>query len=417
MIMKKLNIVFLIFISFLIFKLPVMAEEIKESNYGNALISDKNFSVTFNFKNVEPRTIDNLFVLDKIDVDENGNGGKTVYRMYMKMDEICDITNNIYTNCDYNKDNNRISIRIHEFNPNNYIEYRIYFFTDKIYTEIVQVVEGTTYTIANNERISSSNPDANNNEREATLLVIDGEKYVPIRLFSEVLYYDVTYYGSEKRATVDTYNILEKDNVTCSMVNKTDSYYLYNECDNKKIYIIPTNVKVYLSPSTQRENSILPGYGYTNESEIMNKFADYLGPALESKGIVVFRNQPTMSVSENAADSRSHEVDFHFAIHSNAGGGIGPEIWVHPNGTQTAYELADRIYNAVLSLYPDPSKGRGIKNNRSLAETNPANVNNGVLIEIAFHDQASDLEWMVNNFEPISNAMAQAISDYYSEYK
>lgn len=416
---KVLLIIFLFLLTFLICNSKVFADGdiIKDSNYGKILISENEYKATFNFDGVEPRTISNLFVLNKIGVDNKSRGGQTVYRMYMNIKEICDITNNIYTTgCNYDSTKNMVKINLHNFNQNNFIEYNIYFYEDKIKTEVVEIKDGITYTIANNERVNSSNENENNNEKEASLLIIGNEKYVPVRIFSEVLYYDVTFNLNEKSATIDTYNILKKDKVSCSMVNKNEKYYLYNECENKKIYLIPATVKIYLSPSVQINNAIYGGLQYKNESEIMNKVADYIMPTLEQRGIVVFRNKPTMKLSDIVDESKSLNVNAHFAVHSNAGdkpGQLGPEVWIHKNSSKEARYLADKIYTELLKIYPDKSKGRGIKDWQNLMETNPDRVNNGVLVEIAFHDMESDVLWIINNFELIGTTLGNAIADFY----
>ena len=351
--------------------------------------------------------------MNEIGVDENGNGGQKVYRMYMKIGEVCEITNNLYyTGCEFDDSTNTFTINLHTFSDDNKIEYIIKFLEDKIETQVIQRNGNEIITIANNYKDTALQENSIN-EKEALLITIDDQKYIPVRFFSEVLYYDVTFSESEKNATISAYNILKKDKTTCSMLNKSEQYYLYNECENGKFYVLPAIKKVYISPSNQIDNKIVTGFNFSNESEIMNKIADYVVPELESRGIVTFRNKPTMTLDEIVAESKSLNVDFHFAIHSNGGGGIGPEIWIHPNATNTAKQLAEKIYNSVLNIYPNKNKGRGVKSYQSLKETNPANVNNGVLIEVAFHDNYNDAKWIIDNFEKIGVTMADAIAAYY----
>jgi len=412
--MKKILIIIFALASFYSFRTMVFAEKrIMDTDKGKAVLTQNEYTAIFKFPNGIVKEIKNLFIMDKIGVDEKGYGGQTVYRMYMKIGEVCEITNNLYyPGCSYDENTDTVTINLHSFSETNKIQYIIKFLEDRIETQIIQKNGDQIITIANNSRDNSIQKDSVN-EKEALMIKIENQKYIPVRFFSEVLYYDVKFNSNEKNATIEAYNILKKDKVSCSMINKTESYYLYNGCENGKIYVLPASKKVYVSPSNQVENKIISGLGYSNESEIMNKIADYLVPELETRGIVTFRNKPTMSLDEIVAESKSLNVDFHFAIHSNANGGVGPEIWIHPNGTNVAKELAQKIYNSILEIYPNKNKGRGIKNYQSLKETNPANVNNGVLVEVAFHDNYNDAQWIINNFKLIGETMADAIAKYY----
>ncbi|MBQ7141008.1 MAG: N-acetylmuramoyl-L-alanine amidase [Bacilli bacterium] len=411
--MKKLILITFAIISFVSFKTLVFAEDrVMNSDKGKVLISQNEYKAIFNFDNGITKEIFDLFVMHKIGVDENGNGGQKVFRMYMKIGEVCEITNNLYfKGCKYDNSTDTFTINLHEFSSNNKIEYIIKFLDDKIETQIIQKIDDKIITIANNARDTSLGENSIN-EKEVLMITIDNQKYIPVRFFSEILYYDITFNANEKNATISAYSIMKKDKTNCSTVNKTDSYYLYNECENGKLYILPATKKVYVSPSNQIDNTIVSGLGYSNESEIMNKVADYLVPALESRGIVTFRNKPTMTLNEIVNESKSLNVDFHFEIHSNAGGGVGPEIHIHPNATSIAKEIAPKIHDSLVAIYPS-GKGRGVWNSRNLMETNPNNVNNGALVEVAFHDNYNDAKWIIDNFQLIGETMADAIANYY----
>lgn len=417
--MKKLLLITFAIISFISFKPLVFAQDrVMNSDKGKVLISQNEYKAIFNFSNGITKEIPNLFVMNKIGVDDKGKGGQKVFRMYMKIGEICEITNNIYfKGCKFDNNTNTFTINLHEFSNNNKIEYIIKFLNDKIETQVIQRIDDTIITIANNARDTSLGLDSIN-EKEVLMITIDNQKYIPVRFFSEILYYDVTFNASEKNATINAYNIMQKDKTNCSIINKTDSYYLYNECENGKLYILPATKKVYISPSVQTDNKIVRGFSYSNESQIMNAVADYLVPQLESRGIVTFRNNPSMSLEQIVNESKSLNVDFHFAIHSNAlpsssaGQAKGPSIFIQDNSTKNANELAKKIYNSLLTIYPDPNKGKGILKNR-LMETNPNRVNNGVLVEVAFHDNYDDAKWIIDNFQLIGETMANAIADYY----
>ena len=106
-------------------------------------------------------------------------------------------------------------------------------------------------------------------------------------------------------------------------------------------------MKICISPSTQEKN-VGPG-GYVEEVE-MNKIADVLCPELIRHGIQIYRIPKTMdspTAIKNASDA--YNPDYHIAIHSNAGGGSGCEIWcANPaDATKKGTQMAKAIYSTL----------------------------------------------------------------------
>lgn len=175
--------------------------------------------------------------------------------------------------------------------------------------------------------------------------------------------------------------------------------------------------RVYLSPSTQ-ENNRGVGY-YSTEEHRMNQITDVCERILRQHGITVYRNKPEMSLSQVVVDSNIKKPDIHFAIHSNAGGGRGSEVFCHRFGGE-GEKLARAIYGVLEPI--TPSGDRGIKEgyNRfgsgkplyELANTYaPA-----ALVEVGFHDNPEDAAWIVNNIEAIGAALARGILNYFGIY-
>ncbi len=164
---------------------------------------------------------------------------------------------------------------------------------------------------------------------------------------------------------------------------------------------------IYLSPSTQ-ENNI--GYGkYGTEEKRMNQIADVLEKILENHNIKVYRNKPEMTLKKLVEDSNFKRPDLHFAIHSNAGGGRGTEIYAFSSGGK-GEKAARIIYQEIKPI--TPTKDRGVKFNSKFYELkytkSPA-----VLIEIAFHDNKEDSYWIINNINKIAIALAKGILKYF----
>lgn len=167
--------------------------------------------------------------------------------------------------------------------------------------------------------------------------------------------------------------------------------------------------KVYLSPSTQVWNIGVGEYG--NESRRMNEITDRLVPLLESWGFIVYRNRPDMSLAQVVADSNSKNVDAHIAIHSNAGGGQGTECWVYKLGYD-AEKLAKCIYNELAPL--SPGADRGIKENPNYYETRETKAP-AVIVEIGFHDNPADAQWIMNCKDDIALAIAKGTCKYFGQ--
>ena len=172
------------------------------------------------------------------------------------------------------------------------------------------------------------------------------------------------------------------------------------------------NKVVYLSPSVQEWNVGVGDYG--TEEQRMNEIADYLENMLKVRGYIVYRNEPSMSLREVIAESNSIRPDIHVAIHSNASGvgfeGRGPEIYANRPNTSGA-RLAQSIYDEIRKIYPY-DYGRGVLFTNSLAEI-VNTLSPAVLLEVAFHDNIDDANWIIQNQEMIAIAIADGIDNYF----
>ena len=171
---------------------------------------------------------------------------------------------------------------------------------------------------------------------------------------------------------------------------------------------------VFLSPSTQEFNV---GYGdFGTEEYRMNRIADIVEQLLKSQGYTVYRNDPNEKLS--AAVRKSNEIgpDIHVALHSNASGqgynAQGPEIFANRPNTP-GDKLAHFIYDEIMEIYPDQSKGRGVLYTSSLYEIIRTNAP-AVLLEVAFHDNKDDANWIINNESEIAQAVVNGINKYFA---
>lgn len=164
---------------------------------------------------------------------------------------------------------------------------------------------------------------------------------------------------------------------------------------------------IYLSPSTQEHNQ---GYGsYGVEETRMNEIADVTQKVLQNHGVDVYRNRPEWSLGQVVNDSNRVKPDLHFAIHSNAGGGRGGEVFAYAAGGE-GEKAAKEIYSEIEPL--TPTSDRGVKFNPSFYELRNTNAP-AALVEIAFHDNAEDAAWIVSNLEAIGIALAKGVLKYF----
>ena len=171
---------------------------------------------------------------------------------------------------------------------------------------------------------------------------------------------------------------------------------------------------IFLSPSAQEYNI---GYGdYGSEEYRMNRIADIVEKMLRDQGYTVYRNNPNEKLSDAVRRSNEVSPDIHVALHSNASGegfsAQGPEIFANRPNTP-GDRLANLIYNEIMQIYPDPTKGRGVLHTSSLYEIIRTNAP-AVLLEVAFHDNPEDAQWIINNEDQIAQAIVSGINSYFS---
>ncbi len=170
---------------------------------------------------------------------------------------------------------------------------------------------------------------------------------------------------------------------------------------------------LFLSPSTQDGNLYVTG---GSEEYYMNLVADAMEPYLIASGIAFTRNDPSGTVTNSINQSNAGNYDLHLALHSNAAGAAnagnvrGTDVYYaegSDNGQRAAFIIADNF----KEIYPIPDRVRALATTR-LAEvtrtTAPA-----VLVEIAYHDNLEDANWITRNIEPIARNLSESVTTYF----
>ena len=169
---------------------------------------------------------------------------------------------------------------------------------------------------------------------------------------------------------------------------------------------------IYLSPSTQEFN---PYNGGGNEEQYMNLIADAMEPYLAASGIRYVRNTPDMTAATSIAASNRGNYDLHLALHSNATGSgdgsvRGSEVYYYPT-SEKGKRFADIAAENLQLIYPLPAQVRTVPTT-SLGEVRRVKAP-GVLIELAYHDNAEDAQWIRNNIEAIAANLVLSLTEYF----
>ena len=169
---------------------------------------------------------------------------------------------------------------------------------------------------------------------------------------------------------------------------------------------------IYLSPSTQEFN---PYNGGGNEEYYMNLIANAMEPYLAASGINYVRNTPEMTAASSIAASNMGNYDLHLALHSNAtgtgdGSRRGSEVYYYPTSVK-GKRFADFAAKNLQLIYPLPNSVRTIPTT-TLGEVRRVRAP-GVLIELAYHDNAEDADWIRNNIEAIAANLVYSLTEYF----
>ena len=167
---------------------------------------------------------------------------------------------------------------------------------------------------------------------------------------------------------------------------------------------------VFISPSTQEYNPYVDG---GNEEYYMNLIADELIPYLLASGIHVDRNRPEQTLAQVIEQSNSRKQDLHLALHSNA---APPELAGKIKGADVYYfttsikgkAAAEKIADNYMAIYPNPNRVKIIPTS-SLDELRKT-VAPAVLVEVGYHDNPEEAQWIRDNIGVIARNLALSVT-------
>lgn len=166
--------------------------------------------------------------------------------------------------------------------------------------------------------------------------------------------------------------------------------------------------KIYISPSDQTANAYAAGG--TTEAVECRKTALFLVDALQRCGMEAMTNL-TASMQTRVAESNAWGADLHVCLHTNAYNGqvTGTRLFTY----SMEGEGADACRAVMAALAPiTPGASDNITARPELYECRAANAP-CVYIETEFHDVPSAALWIIENTQPIAEAICKGICDHY----
>ncbi len=169
---------------------------------------------------------------------------------------------------------------------------------------------------------------------------------------------------------------------------------------------------VFLSPSAQEFNPYVDG---GNEEYYMNVITDAIEPYLTASGISFGRNDPDKSFTDAVRLSNAGQYGLHLALHSNAalpaqaGRVRGSQVYYFPDSAESK-RAADIFVSQLKKIYPLPDLVKSVPTT-TLGEVIRTKAP-AVLIEVAYHDNPEDAEWIRDNIDTIARYMALGTGEF-----
>ena len=169
--------------------------------------------------------------------------------------------------------------------------------------------------------------------------------------------------------------------------------------------------RVFLSPSTQENNYYVTG---GTEEQYMNLLCDQVIPYLQSSGIAYTRNDRSQSASAAIAQANAGTYDLYVALHSNAapegqyGTKRGVDVYYYRYGSNSR-RAAEIFVRRLKEVYPLPQLVRAVATT-DLGEVTRSRAP-AVLLEIGYHDNVQDANWIKGQLPSIAWAVSAGITD------
>ena len=140
-------------------------------------------------------------------------------------------------------------------------------------------------------------------------------------------------------------------------------------------------------------------------------------PYMDASGIRYTRNTPSMNAVTSIAASNAGNYDLHLALHSNAapegryGTARGSLIFYYP-GSPEGQRAAQIIADGLKAIYPIPNLVRA-EATTAIGEVRRVRAPS-VFIELAFHDNEEDANWIKQNLPSIARNLVLSLTEYFN---
>lgn len=162
----------------------------------------------------------------------------------------------------------------------------------------------------------------------------------------------------------------------------------------------------YLSPSNQKANEGIDGYG--TEHDQMYLLMDAIIPHLDRAGVSFVLADRDATLAQRAEESNRIGAGFHFSLHSNAGGNgkaWGPVALYYSDAGK---EFGEKLVDALLALGQKNNRSYNTKQQKGLYELRKTEAP-ACLLEVDFHDSSTGVKFITDRRADIAKAIATVI--------
>lgn len=205
--------------------------------------------------------------------------------------------------------------------------------------------------------------------------------------------------GCAKGQTQNTSSLSNNETTNITVAEESD------ESTGQEIPVFSRIYKIYINPSVQVNNMYAGGLG--SEAEIMQKLSELMVDELAKVSNIEVRANKSKGLTQSLNESNTFNPDIHLALHSNAGGGKGSEVFFAGD-----YQFAETILNEFLTL--GNFANRGVKDGNHLYEVRTSKAPAVALMEFLFHDNFEEATFIVENLPVIAKTMTTALVKYIS---
>ena len=157
---------------------------------------------------------------------------------------------------------------------------------------------------------------------------------------------------------------------------------------------------LFLSPSTQYFN---PYVTTGDERYWMNQLADRMEPYLHASGITVTHNNPDGSAAQSIRDSNA-------APDALAGTLRGIDAYYYPT-SEAGLRMANIMVDNLKPIYPLPDRVQA-RPSVLIGELRRTRAP-AVLLEIGYHDNTEDANWLTGNLDAVARAVSLGVTEYF----